>query len=231
MRQYLQTDDIRLAHTPSFVLLDKDDGEQDVQGWHSDFPYLWGISARVGGDRIPPGASGELAMAIQRNVCITDFSKENGATCFKLGSHADNIGPPEAWGRGNAYSQEGYRAEHGLPYNGPEADVVEAPAGSIILYDARTWHRGGVNRTDQRRAAMLQAVTSSFILPFVDTSAPYRAFLESPLHDELTPLEQQELGALLVHKIIGPMGQAAIGIDEELTRQSNADSTSVSSSW
>ena len=40
-----------------------------------------------------------------------------------------------------------------------------------------------------------------------------------------------ELGALLVHKIIGPMAQAAIGIDEELTRQSNADSTSVSSSW
>jgi hypothetical protein len=27
------------------------------------------------------------------------------------------------------------------PYAGPECHTVECPAGSVILYDARTWHR------------------------------------------------------------------------------------------
>ncbi|MCZ6616657.1 MAG: hypothetical protein O7E57_00885 [Gammaproteobacteria bacterium] len=59
--------------------------------------------------------------------------------------------------------------EHGLPDNGPDADIVEAPAGSIILYDARTWHRAGVNRTGEKRAAMLQAITPMYLMPFTDT--------------------------------------------------------------
>lgn len=216
MRQYLQTDEIRLAHVPSFAVLRPDDGRRDVQGWHSDFPYLWGIPRGVGGDRIPHGSG--PAMAVQRNVCVTHFTRENGATCFKLGSHTRSTGPPEAWGTTAAYTRPGHRAEHGLPYSGPEAEVVEAPAGSIILYDARTWHRAGVNRTRRERAGMLQAVTPMYIMPFMDTSRAYKAFLASALHDQLDPLEQLELRGLLVHKIVGPAGEFAITVDDELTR-------------
>ena len=160
-------------------------------------------------------------MGLQRNICISEFTKENGATCFKLGSHKMNAAPPREWGWGSDYSRPGHRAEHGLPYNGPEADVIEAPAGSIILYDARTWHRAGVNRTEQKRAAMLQAVIPMYIMPFMDTSRAYKALVNGPLLDELTHREQGELKELMVHKIVGPLGQHAIGVDEELTQMTS----------
>lgn len=218
IRQYLQTHDIRLAHAPGVVVLGKDDGKRDVQGWHSDFPYLWGITGKVGGDRIPTGKGGELVMGVQHNTCISEFTRDNGATCFKLGTHTLNVGPPKDWGIGTDYAQPGYRQKHGLPYNGPEADLIEAPAGSIILYDARTWHRAGVNRTDDRRGAILQAVTPMYIMPFNDTSQPYKDFVNGPLAKELTQRERKDIEELMVHKIVGPLGRHAITVDAELTR-------------
>ena len=152
---------------------------------------------------------------MQRNVCVSAFSKERGATAFKLGSHALDRGPPETWGTATAYARPGYRAAHGLPYNGPDADVVEAPAGSIILYDSRTWHRAGVNRTDQKRAAMLQAMTPMFVMPKNDTSAAYKHFLGSPAHQQINPRERAELQRLMVHRFLGPGGRHAITADPE----------------
>ena len=161
--------------------------------------------------------SGELSMGVQRNICVSEFTRENGATCFKLGTHALNSGPPEEWGTGSIYAQRGHRAEHGLPYEGPETDIVEAPAGSIILYDSRTWHRAGVNRTDQRRAAILQAMTPSFLMPFGDTSQPYKQFMKGPIIDQLLSRDQKDFAELMVHKVIGPGGMGAITVDKELT--------------
>ena len=66
---------------------------------------------------------------------------------------------------------------------------------------------------------MLQAVTPNFIIPFKDTSRPYKAFLSSALPDALTAREREELESLMVHKIVGPEGQFAIGVDEELTQR------------
>ena len=165
MRQYMRTSEIRLGHSPGFAILTPDDGERDVQGWHSDFPYHWGIFATRGtGPEIPTHNFPELVMGVQRNLCVSEFRKENGATCFKLGSHTLGEGPPDEWGPSHIYRQPGYRAAHGLPYNGPDADVVEAPGGSYILYDSRIWHRAGVNRTDRKRAALLQAVIPMYIM-------------------------------------------------------------------
>lgn len=213
LREYMGTNNIRLGHTPSFAILGKDDGERDVQGWHSDFPYLWGIGGRAsGGGRIPV-LPGDLVLGVQRNVCVSEFTKVGGATAFKLGSHALNSGPPEDWGTGNTYGQRGYRKEHGLPYNGPDADIVEAPPGSIILYDSRTWHRAGVNRTDVRRAAILQAMIPSYVMPFFDTSGAYKEFLASPVADQLDEHERGEFQELMVHKV----GRMAITTDRELT--------------
>ena len=47
-REYMKTNDIRLGHSPGISALTRDDGTREVQGWHTDFPYLWGT-----GDRIP----------------------------------------------------------------------------------------------------------------------------------------------------------------------------------
>ena len=219
IRQYLQVEDIRLAHTPSMAVLGKDDGERDVQGWHSDFPYLWGITRRVAGNRVPIDPSASLALSVQRNVCVSEFTRDGGATIFKLGSHAKNSAPPRHWGWGADYGQKGYRKTHGLPYGGEQADVVEAPAGSIILYDSRTWHRAGVNRTAKRRAAMLQAMVPMYVMPFGDTSDAYKAFVESDAANHLTALELREMEALMVHRIVGPGGSWAITVDQELTER------------
>ena len=213
VREYLQTQDIRFSHTPALIVLTPDDGKRNVQGWHSDYPYHWGI--RVAG-QVPEGAGG-VPLGLQRNVCVSPFAKARGATAFKLGSHAHGHGPPEAWGTAAAYAKPGYRAAHGLPYSGPEADVIEAPAGSIILYDARTWHRAGVNRTAEPRAAILQAMTPMFVLPKNDTSGAYRHFLQSEAHTALTSRERRELRQLMVHRFLGPAGRDVFAGDKALS--------------
>jgi ectoine hydroxylase-related dioxygenase (phytanoyl-CoA dioxygenase family) len=67
--------------------------------------------------------------------CIDDFTAENGATCFVPGSHLLNRAP---------------RAD-----DDREAVPMEAPAGSLVVFESRVWHRTGHNRTaDQRRAGI-----------------------------------------------------------------------------
>lgn len=219
MREYMQTKEIRLGHSPGFAILPKDDGKRRVQGWHSDFPYLWGIAGSETGNRIPVHKVDGLVMGVQRNLCVSEFRKENGATCFKLGSHTLGSGPPVEWVNGNTSRQEGHRETKGLPYTGPDADVVEAPAGSYIVYDSRIWHRAGVNRTPHKRAAMLQAVIPMYIMPFMDTSRSYKDFIHSPLVEKLTELERKELESIMVNKMVGPGGHLAITVDEELTEK------------
>jgi len=212
IRQYMGTPDISMAHSPAMAVLTKDDGKRPVQGWHSDYPYHWGVPA-PGRVPVQPGAS---RLGVQRNVCVSDFIKVGGATAFKLGSHALNEGPPEGWGTAARYAVRSYRAEHGLPYNGPEADIVEAPGGSIILYDSRTWHRAGVNRTDNKRAAMLQAMVPMYVMPKVDMSDAYKQYAASRVHSDITDRERTELEALLVRRLPGPPLHGALGTDPEL---------------
>jgi hypothetical protein len=67
--------------------------------------------------------------------CVDDFTAENGATCFVPGSHL----------------------LHRLPEPGDDVTAVpmEAPAGSLVVFESRLWHRTGFNRTaDQRRAGI-----------------------------------------------------------------------------
>lgn len=212
IREYMQTRDIAMAHSPAMAVLGRDDGKRPVQGWHSDYPYHWGIPAPA---QVPvqPGAS---RLGVQRNVCVSDFTKVGGATAFKLGSHALNEGPPDDWGTAARYASRTYRAEHGLPYNGPDADIVEAPGGSIILYDARTWHRAGVNRTDNRRAAMLQAMVPMYVMPKADMSGAYKQYAASRVYAEITDRERAELEALLVRRLPGPPLHGALGTDPDL---------------
>ena len=221
-RQYMQMDDIRLGHSPGVSALTRDDGVREVQGWHTDFPYLWGT-----GDRIPV-PSGDLVLGMQRNVCVSDFNRINGATIFKLGSHASNEAPPESWGVSRHTYRKGHRAEFGLPYGGEEADLIEAPAGTIILYDARTWHRAGMNMTDQRRGAIIQAIIPGFIIPFMDTSHTFKQFLTSDAFKQVSERVRKEIENLMVHKITGPAGLYAITTDQELTERVRSESQVVS---
>ncbi len=215
-RRYMRTDDIRLAHSPHIGVMTPDDGERTVQGWHSDYPYHWGIRAA---GRVPT-PSGATVMGVQRIVCVSEFTKHRGATAFKLGSHDLERGPPAAWGIAADAYQPGYRAANGLPYNGPDADVIEAPAGSMILFDTRTWHRAGINRSAQGRAAILMDMTPAYIVPYSDTSEDYRALIDSDAYGELNERERAELQRLMVHRFLGPAGpRSVIGTNAELTER------------
>ena len=107
--------------------------------------------------------------------------------------------------------------------------MIEAPAGTIILYDARTWHRAGINQTDRKRGAMIQAIVPSFIIPFMDTSATFKAFLGSAAYAEVTERERKEVDKLMVHKIMGPAGMFAITVDDELTQRARRNAAQPAS--
>ena len=215
-RQYMQTDEIRVAHTPGIGVLTPDDGTRAVQGWHSDYPYHWGINAA---GKVPT-PSGRTVLGVQRIVCVSEYTKHRGATAFKLGSHILDSGPPDDWGVARDTYQPGHRAEHGLPYSGPDADVIEAPPGSIILFDTRTWHRAGVNRSNAGRAAILMDTTPAYIIPYSDTSADYQAVTRSSVFGQLDDREKRELQDLMIHRFLGPAGpRSVIGTHSELTEQ------------
>jgi ectoine hydroxylase-related dioxygenase (phytanoyl-CoA dioxygenase family) len=108
---------------------------RSVLGW----PALLGnISANVTG----PGG-GEMVMHADQlfvpqpwpaepqglNVawCLDDFTEANGATCFAPQSHRLNRTP---W-----------------PDESAAVDPIEAPAGSIVVFESRVWRRTGHNRT------------------------------------------------------------------------------------
>ena len=185
IREYLKTRDLHLAHPPNCIALAPYDKTSRVQGWHSDIPY----GRADGADRKGP------IKAVQRNVCISDFKKENGATAYKLGSHSEDSGPPGEWNP--AHEGENPLAR---PYSGPEASVIEAPAGSIVLYDARTWHRAGFNHSAHKRGAMLMSFQTADVTPKKDTRPTCAKLHASPVYQELNLREQQEITELMMNQ-------------------------------
>jgi ectoine hydroxylase-related dioxygenase (phytanoyl-CoA dioxygenase family) len=77
-------------------------------------------------------------------LALDDFTEENGATYMLPGSHRIREAPSEDdFNRG---------AERVLPR-----------AGEAIIFNARTWHRGGVNRTNRYRHAVTMNVCRSYM--------------------------------------------------------------------
>ncbi|MCR9292285.1 MAG: phytanoyl-CoA dioxygenase family protein [bacterium] len=71
---------------------------------------------------------------------LDDFTAENGATRFVPKSH---------WfGQTPAESMTDVWAAH------PEEDLLEAPAGTVVLFNAHLWHGGTTNRTGSPRRAI-----------------------------------------------------------------------------
>jgi len=66
---------------------------------------------------------------------------------------------------------------------------------------------------------MLQAMIPTYIMPFFDSSRPYKAFINSPLVAELDDHEQGELSAIMISR----MRFNAITVDDELTKKMGND--------
>ena len=112
-----------------------------AQSWHRDSPLLWDegdasapspVHAARGGVHLPPFALNVFAP-------LRDVAPADGPTEFVLGSH---MWAP-VWAEDEA-------AEEG----GTER-VFALRAGSFVVADYRTVHRGGANRAPSRRARAL----------------------------------------------------------------------------
>lgn len=69
--------------------------------------------------------------------CLDEFTEANGATRFVPGSHRLNRSP--------------------RPEDGDASVAAIAPAGTMIAFESRLWHRTGANRTSDRNRAALFA--------------------------------------------------------------------------
>jgi len=184
LREYLEMRDIHLGHPPGFNVLPPDTLARAGRGWHSDIPYTRSSSPQPVFPRKGP------PKACNRNTFVSDFSYLNGATMLKPGSHLIDSAPPEAW---NAALEN-----EELPYSGPEATVVEAPRGSMFLYDARTWHRAGYNRSDHKRGMMATNYETADVLPKRDTRPACKKLHLSAAYQELNAREQRDVTDLLM---------------------------------
>ena len=68
---------------------------------------------------------------------VTDFSEENGGTRLAPGSHLSGRTP-----------------DGSVPHRTPTV-AGEGRAGSVLVFDGRTWHGTGRNLTDDPRIALL----------------------------------------------------------------------------
>jgi ectoine hydroxylase-related dioxygenase (phytanoyl-CoA dioxygenase family) len=116
------------------------------------------LLSNISGNITGPGASAGVLHADQVFVpepwtaapqglnvawCIDDFTRENGATEVAVGSHRWNRMPTEADA-------------------GVQLVPAEAPAGSVIAFESRIWHRTGANTSrDRRRAAVFPFYTTT----------------------------------------------------------------------
>ena len=99
-------------------------------GYHSDWP--WGNS----GASFVQAPLPDVMINLTTFWMLSSFTRENGATVVVPGTHRAANNP-----NGNA----------DLARARPTEMQVEAPAGSVLVFDGRLWHKGGVNGSHRRR--------------------------------------------------------------------------------
>ena len=90
-------------------------------------------------------------LAVETVVMLDDFTLENGATALVPGSQKLCRWP----------DPDEFQAKH---------IRLAAPAGSLFMFPALTWHAGQTNQTPDPRAALLGSYTCKSIKPIEDWS-------------------------------------------------------------
>lgn len=144
--------------------------------------------------------------SLQCNICFDEFREDNGATYFHLTPDGKSSGwvlndhpPPEMNAR---FGEE--PASDGIGGWLPEgSQQMCAPAGSIIMYDSKTWHRAPPERnvSGQDRIAILNAVTPRYIVPMIDMATDLENTVQASKAEGweqyLTARERREMDAML----------------------------------
>lgn len=104
-------------------------------------------------DNALPNPLPETAYQAQCTYVLTDFDRENGATCIVPGSHKWLRRPTGNEGDLALYEEGGK----------DQAVVIDAPAGSLIVWHGNTWH-GAFNR---KAPGLRLSVTVYFVRDFI----------------------------------------------------------------
>ena len=98
--------------------------------WHRDLPYQdWTISKPLGFNAF---------------YCLTDFTKDNGATFFLPYSHRSDHFPSNQFVSENEF-------------------CIEATKGSVVFFDSMIYHRAGFNKTENTRIG----INNMFVVPIL----------------------------------------------------------------
>ena len=121
----------------------------------------------VDSPRVVPG----YWMTIGLMVALDDFTAENGATSFLPRSFERTDLPSEAEFDANSIK-------------------LYPKAGDGIMFNARVWHRGGVNTTDRTR----HAVTMSIVRAYMKQRFDYPRLVPAHIIDSLGPVGRRFIG-------------------------------------
>jgi ectoine hydroxylase-related dioxygenase (phytanoyl-CoA dioxygenase family) len=96
----------------------------------------------------------EVPTYLNAMLCLTEFEEVMGATRVVPKSH---LGP---------YPKQAFDAKRGA-YNPEPIDTVavEAPAGSVIFFESRTWHQSGTSHSDKTRYSLTTLWQQSWVKP------------------------------------------------------------------
>ena len=114
---------------------------------HVDYPY-WDLHATL---HWPRTLNASFFLAVETVVMLDDFTLENGATALVPGSQKLCRWP----------DPDEFQTKH---------IRLAAPAGSLFMFPALTWHAGQTNQTPDPRAALLGSYTCKSIKPIEDWS-------------------------------------------------------------
>jgi ectoine hydroxylase-related dioxygenase (phytanoyl-CoA dioxygenase family) len=114
--------------------------------WWMPPPVMPGASYKPAGEITRSGAvTGPLKraehpiaapMCVQTMTMVSDFTEANGATRLVPGSHLTGVQPDQS-----------------VPHTMPSVPAV-GPAGTIAMWEGRTWHSAGANSTNAPRYGM-----------------------------------------------------------------------------
>lgn len=110
-------------------------------------------------------------LAISALYCVDDFTRSNGGTIVIPFSHK--------W---EEFPSDVYVAKHGI--------VIEAPAGSFILFDSMLFHRGGFNSTDKPR----RAINHVYSIPLIRQQICIPRAMSQSGVEKLTQQQKELLG-------------------------------------
>lgn len=150
---------------------------------HADYPMNGNPEGF--GDRAFPR---DICLGVEFLTMVDSFSELNGATMLVPGSREFLTPPP---------------GEYATAY--PEgAEHVCAPAGTVLLFDAKMWHRAHRNRSDGDRCAILNNVLPQWVMPMIDQAPCYDEFILSGKADaSLTQRERRDTDKIMQNVIGG----------------------------